>query len=100
LGTASVKEAGPAIAPSDPGPIDVVLLIHDHHDDNLDAAGRALLPSAGVVVTTAAGAKRTRGGGTSAKAERAIERELAGAPDDVRQMIRWLPIGVPTELND
>ena len=77
LGTGSVKEAGPAIAPSDPGPIDAVLLIHDHHDDNLDAAGRALLPSAGVIVTTAAGAKRTRGGGTSAKAER---RSSASSP--------------------
>jgi L-ascorbate metabolism protein UlaG (beta-lactamase superfamily) len=38
-----------------------VLLTHDHHDDNLDAAGRALLPSAGVVVTTASGAKRLGG---------------------------------------
>jgi len=39
-----------------------VLLTHDHHDDNLDDAGRALLPSAGVVVTTASGAKRLGGG--------------------------------------
>ena len=31
--------------PADLGPIDAVLLTHDHHDDNLDAAGRALLPS-------------------------------------------------------
>jgi L-ascorbate metabolism protein UlaG (beta-lactamase superfamily) len=60
-GTGSVKEAGPAIAASELGPIDAVLLSHDHHDDNLDAAGRALLPSAGVVITTAAGAKRLGG---------------------------------------
>jgi L-ascorbate metabolism protein UlaG (beta-lactamase superfamily) len=60
-GTGSVKEAGPAIAASELGPIDAVLLSHDHHDDNLDAAGRALLPSAGMVVTTAAGAKRLGG---------------------------------------
>ncbi len=62
-GTASDKVAGPAIAAADLPPIDAVLLSHDHHEDNLDAAGRALLPGAGVVVTTAAGAKRL--GGTS-----------------------------------
>jgi L-ascorbate metabolism protein UlaG (beta-lactamase superfamily) len=57
-GTSSRKLTGPAIAASDVPPIDAVLLSHDHHDDNLDAAGRALLPSAGVVITTASGAKR------------------------------------------
>ena len=60
-GTSSRKLAGPAIAPSAIGPIDAVLLSHDHHDDNLDAAGRALLPSAGAVITTRAGAKRLAG---------------------------------------
>ncbi len=60
-GTGSRKLTGPAIAASDLGPIDAVLLSHDHHDDNLDPAGRALLPSAGVVVTTAPGAKRLGG---------------------------------------
>jgi L-ascorbate metabolism protein UlaG (beta-lactamase superfamily) len=61
-GTGSRKLTGPAIASSDLPPIDAVLLTHDHHGDNLDAAGRALLPSAGVVVTTASGAKRLGGG--------------------------------------
>jgi L-ascorbate metabolism protein UlaG (beta-lactamase superfamily) len=60
-GTGSRKLAGPAIAASDVGAIDAVLLTHDQHDDNLDAAGRRLLPSARVVVTTAAGAKRLGG---------------------------------------
>jgi L-ascorbate metabolism protein UlaG (beta-lactamase superfamily) len=60
-GTSSRKLAGPAIAASDIGRIDAVLLTHDHHGDNLDPAGRALLPSAGVVVTTASGAKRLGG---------------------------------------
>src|SRR6185369_4350744 len=46
-GTSSRKLAGPAIAPDALGAIDAVLLSHDHHDDNLDAAGRALLPAAG-----------------------------------------------------
>ncbi|HEY3491422.1 MAG TPA: MBL fold metallo-hydrolase, partial [Solirubrobacterales bacterium] len=41
--------------------IDAVLLSHDHHDDNLDKAGRALLPRVGTVITTEAGAKRLGG---------------------------------------
>ena len=61
-GTSSRKVAGPAIPSSALGPIDAVLLTHDHHDDNLDDAGRALLPAAGVVVTTTPGAKRLGGG--------------------------------------
>jgi L-ascorbate metabolism protein UlaG (beta-lactamase superfamily) len=60
-GTGSRKLTGPAIAASDIGPIDAVLLRHDHHDDNLDGAGRAMLRSAGVVITTIPGAKRLGG---------------------------------------
>jgi L-ascorbate metabolism protein UlaG (beta-lactamase superfamily) len=67
-GTFSRKLAGPAIAPADLGRIDAVLLSHDHHDDNLDPAGRALLPHAGTVVTTVSGAKRLSGkGGNNAQ---------------------------------
>src|SRR4051794_4435816 len=61
-GTSSRKLTGPALAAADVGPIDAVLLSHDHHGDNLDPAGRGLLLSAGVVVTTASGAKRLGGG--------------------------------------
>jgi L-ascorbate metabolism protein UlaG (beta-lactamase superfamily) len=60
-GTSSRKLAGPAIAASDLPPIDAILLSHDHHEDNLDPAGRELLPSAGAVITTASGAKRLGG---------------------------------------
>ena len=60
-GTASRKLAGPAIAAAAIGPLDAMLLTHDHHADNLDDAGRALLPAAGAVVTTAAGARRLGG---------------------------------------
>ena len=63
-GTTSRKLAGPAIAAHDLPPIDAVLLSHDHHGDNLDPAGRALLPSAGVVVTPPA-----RGGWAGALAD-------------------------------
>jgi L-ascorbate metabolism protein UlaG (beta-lactamase superfamily) len=61
-GSASRKLTGPAIAVDELPPIDAVLLTHDHHADNLDNAGRALLPQAGSVVTTSAGAARLGGG--------------------------------------
>jgi L-ascorbate metabolism protein UlaG (beta-lactamase superfamily) len=57
-GTSSDKLAGPAVAAADLPPIDAVLLTHDHHGDNLDAAGRGLLPSVGTVVTTVSGTRR------------------------------------------
>ena len=53
------KLAGPA--PVDIGEIDIVLLSHDQHGDNLDHAGRELLPAVGVVLTTVAGAHRLGG---------------------------------------
>lgn len=43
------------------GSLDAVLLSHEHHFDNLDDSGRELLPGAGVVLTTRAGAKRLGG---------------------------------------
>jgi len=60
-GTGSEKLAGPAIAANELGAIDAVLLSHDHHGDNLDDAGRALLAVAGVVLTTTPGARRLGG---------------------------------------
>lgn len=57
-GTSSRKTTGPAIPASEIGPIDAVLLTHDHHADNLDDTGRTLLPSASVVLTTTSGADR------------------------------------------
>ena len=79
-GTGSRKLTGPAIAPSDLGPIDAVLLSHDHHDDNLDAAGRALLTSADVVITTVPGAKRLRGGARGLAAWAVTQLEAPGRP--------------------
>jgi L-ascorbate metabolism protein UlaG (beta-lactamase superfamily) len=61
-GTASKKLQGPAIAFDDLGPIDAVLISHDHHGDNLDPTGRELLPRMGRIVTTVPGAKRLGGG--------------------------------------
>lgn len=55
------KLTAPALAVEDLGPIDAVLLSHDHHFDNLDRAGRAMLPRANKVLTTEAGAGRLGG---------------------------------------
>jgi L-ascorbate metabolism protein UlaG (beta-lactamase superfamily) len=87
-GTSSVKVAGPAIAAADVGPIDAILLTHDHHDDNLDAAGRALLPAAGVVVTTASGAARL-GGATRGLAN--WQTTVLEAPDKPAIEVRATP---------
>jgi L-ascorbate metabolism protein UlaG (beta-lactamase superfamily) len=79
-GTSSRKLAGPAIAPADVGPLDAVLLSHDHHQDNLDDAGRALLPAAGAVVTTASGARRLSGRARGLAAWATTTLEAPGRP--------------------
>ncbi len=58
------KTAGPALPPESLGRLDAVLFSHDHHFDNLDHAGRALLPKVNRVFTTPAGAKRLGGNAT------------------------------------
>lgn len=55
------KTTGPAKSAESLGHIDMVLLSHDHHFDNLDHAGRRLLSSATKVLTTPAGAERLGG---------------------------------------
>jgi L-ascorbate metabolism protein UlaG (beta-lactamase superfamily) len=40
-----IKTAGPAVSPAALGPVDVVLISHDQHADNLDAQGANHLPS-------------------------------------------------------
>jgi len=57
-GTSSRKVAGPARPREVIAPVDVVLLSHDQHADNLDDAGRDLLAQAGTVVTTGPAARR------------------------------------------
>jgi L-ascorbate metabolism protein UlaG (beta-lactamase superfamily) len=79
-GTGSTKLAGPAIAPDRLGEIDAILLSHDQHEDNLDRAGRALLPRAGVVVTTLPAAARLGG---SAIGLRAWQTTTLQAPGKV-----------------
>lgn len=57
-GFGSEKTAAPAVAADELGRLDAVLLSHEHHFDNLDDSGRRLLPGAGAILTTRAGARR------------------------------------------
>ncbi|HEX4358842.1 MAG TPA: MBL fold metallo-hydrolase [Pseudonocardia sp.] len=56
------KTVGPALGVDEVGPVDVALVSHDHHIDNLDQSGRAFLAGVGSVFTTSAGAERLGGG--------------------------------------
>src|SRR4051812_22786860 len=60
-GVTLTKLVGPAVAVGDLGPVDVVLLSHDQHADNLDDAGRALLSGVPVVLSTPDAAARIPG---------------------------------------
>jgi L-ascorbate metabolism protein UlaG (beta-lactamase superfamily) len=81
LGTSSRKLTGPAIAAEDIGRIDAVLLTHDQHGDNLDAAGREFLARADVVVTTAPGAKRLGAGARGLLPWAVTRLDAVGRPD-------------------
>jgi L-ascorbate metabolism protein UlaG (beta-lactamase superfamily) len=56
-----VKTVGPAFGADQLEPIDVVLLSHDHHPDNLDPGGLSFLPRADRVLTTVAAAEHLGG---------------------------------------
>jgi L-ascorbate metabolism protein UlaG (beta-lactamase superfamily) len=58
LGTSSTKTVGPAVSPADLGPIDLVLLSHEHHADNLDDLGLQVSGTAAHVLPTTGGARR------------------------------------------
>jgi L-ascorbate metabolism protein UlaG (beta-lactamase superfamily) len=80
-GAASRKLAGPAIGADEIGRIDAVLLTHEHHGDNLDAAGRALLSTAGAIVTTVSGARRLGGRARGLRDWQSTRLSAARRPD-------------------
>jgi len=55
------KMQDPAVAADAIEPLDVVLLSHDHHADNLDVLGRSVIARAARVITTVIGAERLGG---------------------------------------
>ena len=75
-----VKTTAPALDLETIEPIDVVLLSHDHHSDNLDPGGREFLPRAGRVLTTVDGARRLGGNATGLEPWSSLELERADAP--------------------
>lgn len=60
-GTVLAKTLPAALGPGDLGPVDLVLLSHDEHPDNLDVSGRAFLAGVPLVLTTPGGAARLGG---------------------------------------
>jgi L-ascorbate metabolism protein UlaG (beta-lactamase superfamily) len=75
------KTTGPALGPDEVGEVDVVLVSHDHHSDNLDPEGKAFLPRAGLVLTTTAGAERL--GGNAVGLDPWLSFDVEGGPDTV-----------------
>ncbi|MFE7712352.1 MBL fold metallo-hydrolase [Streptomyces sp. NPDC057486] len=57
-GPTLTKTAPSTATPAELGPIDVVLLSHDEHADNLDTSGRALLADVPLTLTTPGGGQR------------------------------------------
>jgi L-ascorbate metabolism protein UlaG (beta-lactamase superfamily) len=71
------KTQGPALGVDALGEIDAVLLSHDHHFDNLDVSGRAMLASAQRVITTLAGAERLGGNAVGLEPWQSLEFRAA-----------------------
>jgi L-ascorbate metabolism protein UlaG (beta-lactamase superfamily) len=78
----------PALAAADVGPVDIALVSHDQHPDNLDAAGRALLARIPLVLTTTEGAERVGG---SARGLAPFEHLDVDRPDGGRLRVTALP---------
>ena len=57
-----------------------MLLSHDHHGDNLDDAGRALLRDVDVIVTTVPGARRLGGASRGLEEWASTRLEADGRP--------------------
>lgn len=81
------KHSGPAVKADDLPPIDVVLLSHEQHADNLDHSGRAFLSRARRVLTTPQSAARL----DRAEGLAPWQSVEVGAPDGRRFVITATP---------
>ncbi|USQ85441.1 MBL fold metallo-hydrolase [Streptomyces phaeoluteigriseus] len=93
-------EASPVAA--DLGRVDVVLLSHDTHDDNLDSSGRAFLPKVPVVLTTVSGTGRLGGNaqGLAFWQSTELERPDGGAVTVTGLPARHGPVGCEPVTGD
>jgi L-ascorbate metabolism protein UlaG (beta-lactamase superfamily) len=87
-GARLVKTAGPALSPEQLGRVDAVLLSHDQHPDNLDAAGRALTAAVPLTLTTPSAAGRLSG---SARPLATWQRQELRAPGGGRVQVTAVP---------
>jgi L-ascorbate metabolism protein UlaG (beta-lactamase superfamily) len=74
-GLTLAKLAGPAVPVAEIGPIDIALVSHDQHPDNLDEAGRRLLAEVAIVLTTVEGAERLGNGARGLEPYASVEVE-------------------------
>ena len=72
------KTAPSSASPADLGPVDVVLLSHDEHPDNLDASGRALLADVPLTLTTPGGGRRLGAGARGLADWEAVDLDRPG----------------------
>ncbi|TVL89296.1 MBL fold metallo-hydrolase [Streptomyces sp. SAJ15] len=72
------KTAPASASPADLGRIDVVLLSHDEHPDNLDESGRALLADVPLTLTTPGGGQRLGAGARGLADWESIELDRPG----------------------
>jgi L-ascorbate metabolism protein UlaG (beta-lactamase superfamily) len=77
------KTQPPALAATELGRVDAVLLSHHQHPDNLDRAGRALLAEVPLVLSTASAAARVDGPAQPLAAWQSLELPGSG-PEPVR----------------
>ena len=75
------KTAGPAVSEGELGTVDLVLVSHDNHPDNLDDRGRVFALAAPLVLTTRSGARRLGGPavGLAPWASQAVDRPDGGS---------------------
>ncbi|WP_157518086.1 MBL fold metallo-hydrolase [Herbidospora mongoliensis] len=83
-----IKTAGPAVSLEELGDLDIILLSHDQHADNLDISGRALLDEVPEVLTTPEAAERL---GEDITGLRSWQHQTFERPDGGSLRITWVP---------